>query len=111
MEYTTNVTLQDASGRQLGVMQPKRNVYDKTSDMVTSEVGLHIRAAEDIYVVLNGWEGTGETATFTIFVNPLTVWLWVGGVMLVIGTIICFWPSPIRRPEAAPVPGGLAVRA
>ncbi|MFO7630965.1 MAG: cytochrome c-type biogenesis CcmF C-terminal domain-containing protein [Caldilinea sp.] len=52
---------------------------------------------EDVYVVLNGWESGGATATFTIYVNPLTMWMWVGGIVLVLGTLIAVWPNPVRR--------------
>jgi cytochrome c-type biogenesis protein CcmF len=85
------------SGTQVGTLIPKRNIYDKTPDMPTSEVGLHMSPLEDIYVVLNGWDNGGASATFTIYVNPLTMWMWVGGVMLVIGTLIAAWPHPTRR--------------
>lgn len=85
------------SGRQVGVITPQRNIYDKTPDMPTSEVGLHMTPFEDVYVVLNGWEGGGASATFTIYVNPLTMWMWVGGIVLVLGTLIATWPHPTRR--------------
>jgi cytochrome c-type biogenesis protein CcmF len=103
-QYTTNVALQDSRGRDLGILHAKRNIYDKNEDMVTSEVGLKMRAGEDIYVLLNGWEGSGESATFTIYVNPMTVWLWIGGIVLVIGTLIALWPQPVRRTEAVTLP-------
>jgi cytochrome c-type biogenesis protein CcmF len=109
VQYTTLVALQDPNSRDLGLLYPKRNVYDKNQDMVTSEVGLRMRASEDIYVLLNGWEGGGETATFTIYVNPLTVWLWIGGIVLVIGTLIAMWPTPVRRSESAIQPAGQVV--
>jgi cytochrome c-type biogenesis protein CcmF len=85
------------SGRQVGVISPQRNIYDKTPDMPTSEVGLHMTPFEDVYVVLNGWEGGGASATFTIYINPLTMWMWIGGVVLVLGTLIATWPHPTRR--------------
>lgn len=85
------------SGRKVGVITPQRNIYDKTPDMPTSEVGLHMTPIEDVYVVLNGWESGGATATFTIYVNPLTMWMWVGGIVLVLGTLIAVWPNPVRR--------------
>jgi cytochrome c-type biogenesis protein CcmF len=85
------------SGRQVGTLFPKRNFYPKTPDMPTSEVGLRMTPIQDVYVVLNGWEVDGSTATVTIFVNPLTMWLWIGGVILVLGTLICTWPHPSRK--------------
>jgi cytochrome c-type biogenesis protein CcmF len=68
--------------------------------MPTSEVGLRSLVTEDLYVVLNGWDE--NSATFSIFVNPLTIWLWIGGIVLVIGTLIAMWPHPKRRPATVP---------
>jgi cytochrome c-type biogenesis protein CcmF len=85
------------SGRQIGSMLPQRNIYDKAPDQPVSEVGLRWNMAEDLYVVLNGWEDRGASATFTIHVNPLTIWLWLGGVVLALGTLVAIWPHPVRK--------------
>ena len=50
--------------------------------------------AEDVYVILNGWEGDGSSATFTVYINPLTMWMWVGGLLIVLGTVVSVWPHP-----------------
>ena len=78
---------------------PRRNIYDKTPDQPTSEVGLRMTPAEDVYVILNGWESDGDSATFTVYVNPLTMWMWVGGLFVVLGTAVSVWPHP--RPAGA----------
>ena len=102
-EFRANLIIsRTESGRVLGTIYPRRNIYDKAPDQPTSEVGLLMRLSEDVYVVLNGWQAGGSSATFTIYVNPLTIWLWIGGVVLVIGTLICFWPHPQRRTVNAP---------
>jgi cytochrome c-type biogenesis protein CcmF len=85
------------SQRLLGTIFPMRNIYDKTPDMPTSEVGLRMTPIEDVYAVLNGWEEGGATATFTLYINPLTMWMWIGGLVLVLGTVIAIWPHPKRR--------------
>lgn len=85
------------TGRQIGTVLPKRNFYPKTPDMPTSEVGLHMSPIQDVYVVLNGWEANGSTATITLYINPLTMWLWIGGLVLVLGTLICAWPHSTRK--------------
>jgi cytochrome c-type biogenesis protein CcmF len=101
-EIRANLTVaQAATNRVLGVIAPRRNVYDKAPDNPTSEVGLYTRPSEDVYAVLNGWEGSGATATFTLYVNPLTMWMWVGGMILVLGTLLCVWPHP--QPKVSPV--------
>ncbi|MFN8491690.1 MAG: heme lyase CcmF/NrfE family subunit [Caldilineaceae bacterium] len=105
-EFTAHLALSTAKGQALGAIAPGRNVYDKTPDRPTSEVGLRMSPSDDIYVVLNGWEQDGASATFTIFVNPLTIWLWIGGLVLVLGTLICIWPHPTRREESVTVPAG-----
>ncbi len=106
--FRANLQLQSPSGQQLGELTPGRNVYDKNEEMTTSEVGLRMWPSEDIYVVINGWEGQGESATFTLYVNPLTIWLWLGGVVLALGTLICVWPHPQRKEETVRAVAGQA---
>lgn len=55
--------------------------------------------ADDLYVILAGWEGTGETATFKAYINPLVSWLWVGGIVFILGTVIAAWPTAQEREE------------
>ena len=109
-EYAAYMSvIETDSGKVVGTVVPRRNIYDKTPDMPTSEVGLRMRASEDIYVVLNGWDQT--TATFSIFVNPLTVWMWIGGVVMIFGTLIAMWPAPKRRESTVAAPSGVGVGA
>lgn len=97
-EVRADVTVRTvASQRFVGKIFPRRNIYDKAPEQPTNEVGLHVSLTEDLYVVLNGWDNGGSTATFSVFVNPLTVWMWIGGLVLVIGTFICLWPHPRRQ--------------
>ncbi len=91
--------------RELSSILPQRNIYDKTPEMPTSEVGIRTTAIEDVYVVINGWENNGETATFTVFVNPLTVWMWIGGLVIVLGVLIAIWPHPAQRPQTVSAVG------
>jgi len=53
-------------------------------------------------VVLNGWDN--EVITVSIYINPLTVWLWTGGVLLIFGTLLAMWPRPRPRRKTAPAP-------
>jgi cytochrome c-type biogenesis protein CcmF len=98
LEFTTPIMVYDAdSGALLSTLRPQRNVYHKNPEAPTSEVGLRMTLTEDVYVLLNGWEDGATSATFTIYINPLTAWMWIGGVVLVIGTLIAAWPHPVRR--------------
>jgi cytochrome c-type biogenesis protein CcmF len=50
--------------------------------------------ADDLYIILAGWEGTGETATFKTYINPLVNWIWTGGIVFILGTLVAGWPNP-----------------
>lgn len=99
-----------SSGRLLGEIAPRRNIYDKAPDQPTSEVGLRMTPVEDVYVILNGWESGGSSATFTVYINPLTMWMWVGGLLVILGTIVSVWPHPQQsrktRSITTPFPEG-----
>ena len=94
-EIRANLLVSDKqTGRELAKIFPGRNIYDKAPDQPTSEVGLRMTPAEDVYVILNGWQGDGRSATFTVYINPLTMWMWVGGLLVVLGTVVSVWPHP-----------------
>ena len=105
-EIGARMIVHDSSGKMVGSLLPLRNLYDKTPDMPTSEVGLRMTLLEDVYVLLNGWENGGSTVTLTLYINPLTAWMWIGGLVLVLGTLIASWPHPVKR--TASLPAGVA---
>lgn len=92
------------SGRPIGLLQPQKNLYFKTPDQPTSEVGLRIFLTEDLYAVLAGWDNNGDAASFKLFVNPLMVFLWLGGLVLVLGTLVALWPHTAAVRAAAALP-------
>jgi len=51
----------------------------------------------DFYVLLLDWSDDGTTATFKIYVNSLINWLWIGGLVMILGTIIATWSNPVKR--------------
>ncbi|NOZ51451.1 MAG: heme lyase CcmF/NrfE family subunit [Chloroflexi bacterium] len=81
----------------IGTLRPRMNFYSGISgrDMgPTTEVGLHTNLYEDVYVVFNGWEADGNLGAFEIFVNPLMLWMWIGGLVMIFGTLFAVWPIP-----------------
>lgn len=96
------------NGRYIGTLEPQRNVYFKTPEQPTSEVGIRTGLREDVYAVLAGWEDNGARASFKVYINPLMIWLWIGGLVLVLGTVIAVWP---HRREPVPVLARAPARA
>jgi cytochrome c-type biogenesis protein CcmF len=59
----------------------------------STEVGIWSNAQEDLYVVYAGTVGGTDQATFAITINPLVMWVWLGGGILILGGIITMWPG------------------
>jgi cytochrome c-type biogenesis protein CcmF len=94
-------------GRAIGTVEPHRNLYHKAPDQPTSEVGILVRPLEDVYVVLAGWEDGGRVASFKVYINPLISWLWLGGLVLMMGTLISLWPYAPEGRRVARTPSAL----
>jgi len=88
------------AGKIVDELTPEKYFYRNYQQPVT-EVAIHSSIMEDVYVILAGWDEDGTTA-FKILVNPMVNWIWIGGVLLVIGGLIAFWP---RRQEQNIVTG------
>jgi len=79
------------NGKFLGSVRPERVKYP-THPQPATEPAIYSSYKEDLYVILSGWEEDG-TATFKILINPLVKWLWIGGYVLIFGTIFALWPG------------------
>lgn len=79
----------EKNGRLLKSAQPEKIFY-ANSNQPSTEVALNSGWKEDIYLVLNSWDADNK-ATFIFKINPLVKWIWVGGYLIVFGTIIALW--------------------
>jgi cytochrome c-type biogenesis protein CcmF len=57
--------------------------------------------ADDVYVTLLASDPETGAVTLHLFVNPLVVWIWIGGVIVGIGAAFAAWPD--RRPARVAV--------
>ena len=80
------------NGEDLGIVIPEKVFYE-TWDQPSTEVAILGSIIEDFYVILADWENRGQTATFKVHINPLMSWMWIGGYVLVVGTIFSVWPG------------------
>ncbi len=85
-------------GRRQTSLWPRQEYFFSTQQWVT-EVAIRSTLREDLYVILAGVEDDG-LASFRLLVNPLVVWLWIGGAVLLLGGAIAWWPARLgRRPR------------
>jgi cytochrome c-type biogenesis protein CcmF len=91
-------------------LRPQKVYFDNFQNQPSTKVGLRSTPLEDLYVVLAGWDGEGPNAkvSLAVFVNPLVSWIWLGGLVLLFGTMIALWPAPqaSARRVTARVPKG-----
>jgi cytochrome c-type biogenesis protein CcmF len=56
--------------------------------------GMYSTFESDIYLRLVDWEPVSATsATFKVYLNPLVNWVWMGGLVFIIGTLVAAWPD------------------
>jgi cytochrome c-type biogenesis protein CcmF len=82
------------AGSRVAVLFPEKN-FHRGQDQPASEVAIRSTLKEDVYLILAGHQG--DTATFKVLVTPLVIWLWIGGVVMTLGTIFAMLPD--RRRE------------
>jgi cytochrome c-type biogenesis protein CcmF len=97
------VTRGDAS---LGGMYPARWFYRNREEEPTTEVALRRGVAEDLYVVLAGYNIEDQSATLEISINPLVNWIWLGIGVMLIGTAIALLPERALAFATSRVPEG-----
>jgi len=82
-------------GEDLGTLEPEKRFY-KASRQGTSEVGLRERPNEDLYLNFGGMSDDNQRAVIQAYVFPLVDWIWIGGLVLIGGTLICLVPSKVK---------------
>ncbi len=78
-------------GKRIATLVPERNFHWNTEQWVT-EVAIRTSLKEDLYVSLASMTQEGS-ATFQVLINPLVVWLWIGGGLMLLGAAVAMWPE------------------
>ena len=104
---TGHVTVFD-DGEEIGTLEPARWFFHKRPNDPTTEVAIRRGVAEDLYVVLGGYDAATQMGLYEIGVNPLVNWVWFGFAVLAIGTILTLLPESAFAFAATKVPEGAA---
>ena len=56
-------------------------------------VAIYSTLREDLYVVYAGVNQGSDVPTIHVFLNPLVKWVWYGGIVVVMGTIVALIAS------------------
>jgi cytochrome c-type biogenesis protein CcmF len=91
------------TGEVLKTLYPEMRMYFRNQE-TTTEVALRTSAREDVYLVLAGFDGATQRASFKAFINPLQIWLWIGVITMIVGTVLCIVPQRVRVMEQVVAP-------
>jgi cytochrome c-type biogenesis protein CcmF len=97
------------NGSYLTTLEPEKRFYLASREGI-SEVGLRQRPNEDLYLNFAGMSDDNQRAVIQAYVFPLVSWIWIGGLVLIGGTLICLVPSKVKRQYARTEVVGYAKR-
>lgn len=116
MEYESLAEFQTADGRLvdravinlyrgdqfLRQLYPRRDFFYESQQPMNIP-GLYSTVESDVYLRLVDWEPmSAQSATLKVYLNPLVNWVWMGGLVFIVGTIIAAWPEPELVEQGAP---------
>jgi cytochrome c-type biogenesis protein CcmF len=88
------------NGATIAVMHPGKLFYKRPQQPATS-VAIRSTPINDLYLVLASIDDESGLVTFQVFLTPLVFWLWAGGVIMALGTVIVMWPNVRERAAIA----------
>ncbi|MGC1677380.1 MAG: heme lyase CcmF/NrfE family subunit [Candidatus Binataceae bacterium] len=99
METATARIEVSRGGSVVTEMAPAKLFYKREQQPAT-KVAIRSTPFADLYIVLAGLDQNGQ-ATFEVFLTPLVFWLWAGGLLMAIGTVVVMWPNVRERAAIA----------
>lgn len=85
------------------VYAPRQTTYS-LQGMTVPTPSVRSGPTRDIYLTLEGTPQAGDTtARIKVAIKPLTMWLWVGGALMALGTLLAAFPGRRRRRPTDPV--------
>jgi cytochrome c-type biogenesis protein CcmF len=77
---------------ELGILSPALKFFPTQQSPVGRAVH-RSTLTEDIYLILSGFSEVDKNqATLKVLVRPLVVWMWIGGVVILLGTLLAILP-------------------
>jgi cytochrome c-type biogenesis protein CcmF len=95
-------------GKKLFQMTPEKRFY-LASGQPQTMVAIHSVPEWDLYVVYEGTNPDTAQPIIKAFLNPLVGWIWLGLVVMVVGTFIALVPSLTPATASLRVPAARAV--
>ena len=93
------------------VYAPALQLYKARGDNVATP-SVRTGLTQDIYLtLLKPSSAADDHVTFGVRLMPMTLWLWVGGLLVAVGTVLAAFPGRRRRRPTDPVSAPIRVDA
>jgi cytochrome c-type biogenesis protein CcmF len=96
------------NGKAVDGMFPARWFFRNHEQEPTTEVALRRSFADDLYLVLAGYDPQTQVSEFKVIINPLVNWIWFGVGVMIIGSFIAILPERAFAFATSRVPEGAA---
>jgi cytochrome c-type biogenesis protein CcmF len=96
------------NNKPLMMLYPERRFFQTNQESGTM-VAIYSTLRDDLYVVYAGQSPETQTPVIHAYLNPLVKWIWLGGAIVVMGTIVTLLPNrrsvlafaAVQEPSAA----------
>ena len=79
--------------KQIMMLYPEKRQFQGTEQAAGTMVAIYSTLREDLYVVYAGMDPEANVPVVHAFLNPLVKWIWLGGVWVVMGTLLALMPN------------------
>jgi cytochrome c-type biogenesis protein CcmF len=90
--------------KQLMLLYPEKRQFQGAEQQTGTMVSIYSTLREDVYVVFAGMDPDTNLPVIHAFLNPLVKWIWLGGVWVVMGTLLALMPNRRAALGVATVP-------
>ncbi len=110
--YDTDFALLDVTkhGKHITQLAPEKRFYH-ASETSSTMVALHSTAQGDLYVIFEGRNPDTNRPIIKAFLNPLISWIWVGVLIVIVGTLFALAPSVAARRRESLVAAAIPAHA
>lgn len=96
-------------GKEVDKAYPGKWLYRHHEQEPVSQVAIRRSAAEDLYIVMPGFELQDQSVSLQVVINPLVDWIWVGFGVLALGTMLALLPEQVLGFAAAKLPAPASI--
>jgi len=79
--------------KEIMMLYPEKRQFQGAEQAAGTMVAIYSTLREDLYVVYAGMDPETNVPVIHAFLNPLVKWIWLGGVWVVMGTLLALMPN------------------